>query len=266
MPKLGIEREQYALLIIESLHEDDKKTGTLLSTELLRYKKFKDSSLKTILFTINSREELLKLLEAIIALQIEKGFLPHLHFEVHGYENGLVLNNGDSIHWSELMEYFVKINYLTKNYLVIYLSVCFGSSILKSINPLGRAPFAAVITPAKEINEGQILSGITAYYDNYLFSLDHKDSVRKMNEELGEIVWKLVTSNYCFDRITRFEPNTNFGKEMIDISKKKIINLNPDLTNKSENELYGQAIRNYKNNCNYLRSKKDYFLMNDLKN
>lgn len=258
-------KEQYMLIIIESLRENDKKTGTLLNSELLKLKKIQEPSLKTILFTINSKEKLISLLESIIAIQKNKGILPHLHFEVHGYENGLELNNGDRIDWSELMKYFVRINYLTKNYLIIYLSVCFGSAILKSINPLGRAPFAAVITPAKKINEGQILSGITAYYDNYLFSLDHKNSVRKMNEELGEIVWKLVPSNYCFDRITRFEPNSNFGKEMIDISKKKIIDLNPTLLNNSKDKIYDEAKKVYKNYCDNLKSKRDHFLMNDLK-
>ncbi len=257
--------EQYVLIIIESLRANDKKTGTLLNSELLKLKKFQESSLKTILVTINSKEELTSLLESIIAIQKNKGMLPHLHFEVHGYENGLELNNGDRIGWSELMEYFVRINSLTKNYLVIYLSVCFGLSILKAINPLGRAPFAAVIAPAKEITVGQILSGVITYYDNYFFSIDFKESERKMNEALGEVTWRLVTINECFEKITRFEPDSDFGKEMIGICKNKIIKQNPKLLNKSERERDNEAKKVYKNYCNNLKSKRDYFLMNDLK-
>lgn len=34
------EEQQYVLIIIESLRENDKKTGTILESELLKLKKF----------------------------------------------------------------------------------------------------------------------------------------------------------------------------------------------------------------------------------
>ena len=102
--------QQYALIIIESLRENDKKTGSILQSELLKLKKFQNPDLKTTLFSINSKIELISLLESIISIQEKTGFIPHLHFEIHGFENGLELSNGDHINWSELMEYFSQIN------------------------------------------------------------------------------------------------------------------------------------------------------------
>jgi len=259
------DEQQYALIIIESLKDDDKKTGTILESEFLKFKKLKYSDLKTIVFSPKNKDELIALLEAIIKLQEEKGFLPHLHFEIHGFEDGLELSNGDRINWSELMKYFSQINYLTKNYLVIYLAVCFGASILKNINPLERAPFKALVTPVFKIKETQILSGFTSFYDEYFTSFDLKESVNKMNEEIGEIVIKLVLGEYCFDRITRYEPDSESGRENVALLKNRLKDEIPWLRNMTDDFVNEQAKENWKAHCKFLRSKKDNFLMNDLK-
>ena len=220
------EEQHYALIIIESLKVDDKKIGTILNEELLKLKKFQQPDLKTRVFPINSKHELISLFESIISMQEKVEFIPHLHFEIHGFENGLELTNGDRINWSELMDYFSRINFLTKNYLVIYLAVCFGSSILKNISPLGRAPFKALVTPGLEITEQQILSGFTSFYDEYFTSFDLKESVNRMNEEIGERIFGLVLSEYCFNRITRYEPDSAFGNDLMSTLKNRFINEN----------------------------------------
>jgi hypothetical protein len=259
------EVQQFVLIIIESLRENDKKTGTVLESELLKLKKFQQPVLKTIVFSINSKKELISLLESIISMQEKVEFIPHLHFEIHGFENGLGLANGDLINWSELMGYFSRINFLTKNYLVIYLAVCYGSSILKNISPLGRAPFKALVTPSLEISEPQILSGFTSFYDEYFTSFDLKESVIRMNEEIGENIFGLVLSEYCFNRITRYEPDSEFGKGILYSLKARIINENPWLRNESEDKINDLIRENWKSYSGYLRSKRDYFLMKDLK-
>jgi len=253
--------QQYALIIIESLRENDKKTGSILQSELLKLKKFQNPDLKTTLFSINSKIELISLLESIISIQEKTGFIPHLHFEIHGFENGLELSNGDHINWSELMEYFSQINFLAKNYLAIYLSVCFGLSILRCINPFNRSPFKALIAPGDKIYERQFSPGFTAFYDEYFTSFDLKESVKRMNEEIGEEIFGLVLGEYCFDRITRFEPDSEFGKEVLSSLKNKFISENPILQNKSEDFINNQVKESWKNYSEYLKSKRDYFLM-----
>lgn len=257
------EEQQYALIIIESLRENDKKTGSLINAEILKLKKFQHPDLKTIVFSPKSKDELIALFDTIIKLQEEKGFLPHLHFEIHGFENGLQLSNDDRINWSELMEYFSKINYLTKNHLVIYLAVCFGLSILKSINPLGRAPFKALIAPGWKITEGQILPGFNSFYDEYFSSFDLKESVKRMNEELGERIFGLVPIDFCYEKITRFEPDSELGKELLDIFKIRFIDEIPWLRNESEDKINDFVMKGLDNFNRYLSSKKDYFFIKD---
>jgi hypothetical protein len=259
------EEQQYVLIIIESLRENDKKTGTILESELLKLKKFQQPDLKTRVFSINSKNELISLFESIISVQQKIEFIPHLHFEIHGFENGLELTNGDRINWSELMDYFSQINFWTKNYLVIYLAVCYGSSILKNISPLGRAPFKALITPGQEITEPQILSGFTSFYDEYFTSFDLKESVNKMNEELGERIFGLVLAEYCFDRITRFEPDSAFGNNLMSSLKNRFIYENSWLKDKPDSEINKLITKSWKNYSDYLKTKRDYFLMNDIK-
>ncbi len=259
------EDQQYALIIIESLRENDKKTGSLLNSEILKLKKHQRPDLKTEVFSIHSKNDLISLLESIISFQEKTGFIPHLHFEVHGFPNGLELSNGDRINWSELMEYFAKINFLTKNYLVIYLAVCFGLSVLRNINPLGRAPFKALIAPGNIIYEWQYSLGFTSFYDEYFNSFDLEESVKRMNEEIGERIFGLVLSEYCFNRITRYEPDLEFGKELLGSLKMRFIDENPRFRNESEVFINEHVKESWKNYCGYLRSKKDYFLMKDFK-
>lgn len=257
--------QQYALIIIESLKENDKKTGTILELELLKLKKFQNPGILTKVFSIQSKDQLISLLESIISTQGNNGFIPHLHFEIHGFENGLELNNGDRINWSELMEYFSKINFLTKNYLVIYLAVCYGLSILRNINPLGRAPFKALIAPGREVSEMQILSGFTSFYDEYFSSFDLKESLKRMNEEIGESIFGLIPIDFCYEKITRLEPDSEFGKELLCILKNRLINEFPWIQNESEDEINDHVLKSFEKLKEYLRSKEDYFFMKDVK-
>lgn len=256
--------QKYILLIIESLRENDPKTGSILNAEIAKLWKFKYSDVKTTVFSIQSKNELIDLLESIISIQVRTGFIPHLHFEIHGFENGLELSNGDRINWSELMKYFSKINLLTKNYLVIYLSVCYGSSILKCINPLDRAPFKALITPAEKIYEWQFSPGFTSFYEEYFTSFDLNESVKRMNEEIGERIFGLVLGEYCFNRITRFEPDSEFGNELLSSLKIKLIHEKPWLQNETEEYIINLAKECRKNNSEFLKSHREYFLMKDL--
>ena len=66
------EVQQYALIIIESLRENDKKTGSILESEFLKLKKFQRSDLLTKVFSIQSKNELISLLESIISTQEKK--------------------------------------------------------------------------------------------------------------------------------------------------------------------------------------------------
>lgn len=258
------DEQQYILVIIESLRENDTKTGSILNAEISKLlSKFKYSDVKTTVFSIHSKNELINLLESIILIQKKTGFIPHLHFEIHGFKNGLELSNGDRITWSELMKYFSRINFLTKNYLVIYLSVCYGSSILKCINPLDRAPFKALITPGEKIYEWQFSPGFTSFYDEYFTSFDLKESVKRMNEEIGERIFALVLGESCFDRITRFEPDSEIGNELLSSLKIKLISENPWLQNETENFINNQVKESWKNYSGYLKSHRDYFLMKD---
>lgn len=255
----------FCLIIIESLTDNEKQTGTILHDELIKYKRFQEPNFESQLRIVESKYELILLLQEIINLQKSDGLFPYLHFEMHGHPNGLVLKNGDVMNWSDLIPMLGEINYLTKNYLMLHFGSCYSGSILKSINIEQRAPFKAIIASPYEINIRQIEQGFSAYYDDYFFSFDPKSALLKLNNELNDDVFFLVTIEYCFNRITSFDPQTKRGKEMIEIFKNRLLIENPALKLLPKDIQYQITLTELQKVFNNMKSKREYFLMLDLK-
>ena len=258
------EVKKFGVIIIESLNESDRKTGKILNDELLTYKKIYEPNLTSEFYEVRSKKQLLKLLKFIIWQIVNDKFFPILHIEMHGYNDGLALNNGDKISWSELMPFFRQINYLIKNLLVIHLGVCFGMSMIQYIRPDKRAPFRSIIGGAKIITTGQVEDGFHAFYDHFFFSLDTVESIKKLQEVIGGNEIGLVSISYCYNKITIPDFNSDIWKprlKQMAILKKNQTRILKNMPLKSVEKLVQIEVGKIFSD---IRKKEDYFFMRDI--
>src|SRR5690606_7476592 len=127
--------EKFGLVIIESLPNDEQKTGFELHSTIIQYKTFEFPDLSSDFYDIDNRKDFFWLLKELVRKAIEENYFFVLHMGMHGFDDGIELKNGEEITWGEMVPYFQEINIHYHNYLLIVLGICEGASIIKYTNP-----------------------------------------------------------------------------------------------------------------------------------
>ena len=141
------------IYVIESLDSKvERQTGKELYEDLLKWKEFEfEGKLETELIQIQDRNDFFASFERIKGECLNFKRIPILHLEIHGNNNGLVLQSGEIINWIELYEYLISINFIIGNNLFLTLAVCYGANIISIIRPNKPAPFYGFIGSFREI-------------------------------------------------------------------------------------------------------------------
>lgn len=250
--------KEFGLVIVESLRETDKKTGTLLHNQLLKYKKFQESNFSSFLHIVKNKEELFQTLDEIIDKMKINTLFPILHLEMHGFEDGIQLSSNEIVVWDELLPKFREINILLLNSLTVMMSMCKGITLAFDIDTSNRAPFGLIIGTTRDISEIELLNGYEVFYNNYFFSFDSVKSVELMNNEIdiNRPSFYYLNAEYCFDIATDYDKNRRYS-----LIEKERYN---KLRNKSKEEIriyIEKEIRTI-----FGADNKDYFMMTDLIN
>ncbi|MEX2591285.1 MAG: hypothetical protein WD426_00835 [Anditalea sp.] len=259
-PKIGI-------AIIESLNEDvDKKTGTEIYNDALKLNMLKYDNLFSEFFTPNSKADFFETLE-LIKNSLEQGkFIPVIHIESHGSEEGISLSNGELVTWKELFVHTTEINILLKNKLILILGLCSGNAIISAINPDGRSPFGIVIGVYNEIKQIELINALSEFYGNYLVAAKIDESIKLMNKHIenSKSHFHLITCIECFNSIT----NPDYNRPAFDLLMNRLA-----VERKSSNKKYEKVEFNeIKSNIESFirekfketRSTKAFFMMEDV--
>lgn len=258
--------KKFGLIIIESLPNEEQKTGYDLYSTIIQYKTFEFPDLGSEYYDINNRKDFFWLLKDLVRKAVEENFFFILHIEVHGFDDGIELKNGEEITWGEMIPYFQEINIHYNNYLFIILGICRGASILKYINPTERAPFRSLISSEKDIFLVDLIPGFEEFYKHFFFEFDAIESLEKYNSVVNNPKDKLllVSAEYCFDTIADIDRPTADKKKLKEIYKERLIWNYPDLKYFPEEQTDRYIEAKLKETFEGLKTKKDYFLMRDL--
>jgi hypothetical protein len=179
------------IYVVESLRREDKKTGTDLYQDILRWRT-KDLEKDSELLQVKSTQEFFEFFQKVEHEVLFAHVYPLIHLEIHGNKEGLHLSSGNFVEWDRLREKLVAINIGCKNNLLITLAVCEGAYLIDSIIPHleGRAPFWGQIGPIHKVGEGDIAYSFHEFYDELLTSQDITKALTKLNNPLYEF-------NFC---------------------------------------------------------------------
>lgn len=162
---------KYKIVIIQSLKDDDLKTGGMLYDRLSTTLPFKypDTSVK--FYNVKDKRELAMAFYTIFN-EIENGELVTLQIETHGCEEGIELTSGELVTWKEFFGSIRPINEKMLNLLLVCMSMCYGGALITHFEPEKRAPYRAFIGVGSTIKAGVLLDGFSAFYENYHNLLD----------------------------------------------------------------------------------------------
>ncbi len=192
------------IYVIESLPNDEEKTGKTLYDETLTYLTYKHEHLEIQYFDIESKQDFFNCLIEVKNRLYDNFKLPYIHFEIHGHKGkGLYLKSEELVSWAELSPYLIDINVGSRNNLVISLSVCFGGHLFSILDPCKRCPFLGFVGPLKEMGGRDLLDSYQAFFERLFDVTDYGDAVKGLNksesifepffywtaEALFELIW-----------------------------------------------------------------------------
>ena len=141
--------EGFKVYILESLCQGDRKTGEDLKDFLRQMSVDKKLSLSDFDYqyiSISNKEELLAAL-ATIGTEVDgNNKWPIIQVECKKTKKGegLVVSSGENVCWKDLFDSLRTINIASSNLLMLNLSMCFGDTVIRYIDPQKRAPFRGV--------------------------------------------------------------------------------------------------------------------------
>ncbi len=257
----------FAVIIIESLAENDVKTGSILHREVVKYKKFQEPELTSELYHVSSKVGLQLLLTTIAErIKINKLF-PIIHIETHGGEEGIVLKSGEEVLWSELIPYFRDINILLGNELVLIMSMCVGLKILGVVMPDERAPFRAIVAASNDVSQIDLRNGFESFYDNFFFSFDLETSTDMLNQAIGNErpTFYVLTADYIFKQVLDINRDPIHFEGMINQMAIEQKALNPAYLGLPFDDVLIDVRKTILNLFIQTREKQSWFLMADLR-
>jgi hypothetical protein len=256
------------IYVIESLDEDESKTGSNLYHDLLRYREYALEHVFAELVMINTKDDFRKLSTKIYNDIIRTSHIPYLHFEVHGCMEGLVLTSGERILWSELYNFCLEINRIVKNNLFVSFATCYGAYIFSIVDPTKPSPFFGYIGSPVEIYSQEIEASYNAYFEALLRSFDFNQAIDALNlaNPKGQNRFVCYSSEQIFDIVSEkfilALNDSDFVKQRIE-NMLKIASDTPTLKNIPKSDLMN-VLSTQINYSDEILKMKRIFMMQDL--
>ena len=169
------------IIVIQSIPEEERKTGTEIYDDIISRRAWKDPNLKTDIINVENKREILHLLESIKRKTKEKESIPFIHFETHGTKKGISLSSNEEIFWKDIIPILRSINIYSENNLFISVSSCWGGNIQFEIEIGKPCPFREFIGPMNKIKPNDLLISFTNFFNELLISDDFEKAINQLN-------------------------------------------------------------------------------------
>lgn len=152
-----------SILIIESLPENEYKTGEVLSNKL-KQSHPDHSGIQYI--PVESKDEFIDLMAEIRLLMEEnQRFKPIIDIETHGNTKEIGFADNSRMPWKELMDIFRGLNKISKNELVVFLACCEGYHFIKSTTISKYSPCGYLFSPQEEISVLNVINATVEFFN-----------------------------------------------------------------------------------------------------
>lgn len=189
------------IFVLESLPHNDEKTGTKLFSDIIERRTWQ-SNLNCEFVELKDKSDLINILSRISELTERKVLYPFLHFEMHGFEEGVTLKNGERILFTDLSPLISSINKNINNNLCVSMSTCYGGNIQHIIEIQKPSPFRFLIGPNDEIKAIDLIEIYNNFFNELLLSFNVEKAINIiLKQEIYRNKLYLFTAESLFDLI-----------------------------------------------------------------
>lgn len=180
------------ILIVDSLPEGQINTAARLFADVRDWARIIGEVPHIANVRVSSGTEFLDLLARLADQASRYPYVPLLHIECHGREEGLEFSDKSKLTWSDMKPSFVALNVATRLSLIVVVAACHGGAIASFVRAEQRAPFWAFLAPKQKIVAGDLEEALSAFYQALLMT---KSSERAMGAlratRAGHNFWQL---------------------------------------------------------------------------
>lgn len=185
---------------VESLEPGDLKTYQDLE-DVINNRRKKAEELNYELHNVTDRNSLENVFQKILDDIANDGVIPLLHFDMHGYEDGIGLNSGEIIDWDDIADHLIEINKAANMQLFVCSGACFGVGMVKITNFMKRAPYSVLVGPNGSIKAKYISEFYRGLYKEYLDTGDIENFFKRTDliPEKFSAIWVKTAYDMLFD-------------------------------------------------------------------
>ena len=204
------------IYVIESLSDQEWKTGTDLYNRVIKPSLLNQVGLFSFFRSVSDKREFIETLELIVADCSQNVRGPLLHIECHGCEDGLLMASGELVTWAEMKPFLTRLNIQSGLNLLVVLAACSGANLLKALDPMEPAPVWGIVGPKYPISDVELFDDFSAFYSEIITSLNGWQAIEKLNGGSSGPDWRyLFTSAELFFKQLYQVYVTNFGNEKV---------------------------------------------------
>ena len=164
------------IYVIESLRDNDNKTGTKLYNNILS----QSWCISSKLYIVEDKKGWDDAINLIKEDCSTIGVSPIIHLEIHGSELGIGFADGSFISWEDVGWDFKKINKLCCCNLLVTLAVCHGAWLVKAFSTITELPFCGLIGSQEAIYESDLVSRFTAFYQELSTNNNLQEAINQL--------------------------------------------------------------------------------------
>lgn len=201
-----------AIYIVQSLRADDRKTGQELFDDIIRWRT--SESLDARVDNIFTKVDLFKHFD-FIRNNIDGQIFPFIHFEAHGFKDGIELSSGEEVTWTEIVPFLRAINLRTKNNLFISMAACKGGNIQYAVKITEPCPFRGFIGPMENVGENDLLTSYNEFFDSLLRENDFEKAIESLNLYSNGVKYHHMNAEAFFDVVLKYNEELEKGNPAI---------------------------------------------------
>ena len=179
------------LFIIESLTNNDRKTGEELEARMNTWAAKNNVPVQAVLFKVNTMDEWEAVWNGIYTSIKDCANIPIIHLVLHGNETHIGIKQGKEglIPLPELFEKIRKANELSRNNIFLSMAVCKGLNVIRTLSISHHMPFCGILASEKELYNGEALENYTIFYQELFktLSLDSAEKALRTNGKNQEM-------------------------------------------------------------------------------
>lgn len=174
------------VIVIESLAEEELKTGTRLFEDRLMHLDSYSENLSGELISVEDSDAFINCLRKISQRIPKENIVPIIHIECHGDEEGLMLADGNHLPWNRFRNELIKINFASRLNTLVVIGACDGANLIGTATQMDGAPFFGVIGAQDDVKAGDLERRFRDFYAVLFDAKDGDMAMEALNKNIGD--------------------------------------------------------------------------------